>query len=451
MLCAVVAARTSEEARGQLTRAREAGADLAELRADAIESPDLERILTDRPLPVILTVRPEWEGGAFTGGEEARMALFRRGAALGVDYIDLELRAYKAVDAPRSQLIVSMHDTEGVPEDLEGWIGKMKGLEPRWVKVAVTPRSTREMLELVEIQERHGAGVAVVPMGPYAEPLRAAYPIWGGPVMYASLESSTAPGQLSLAEHRELFRTHEIGLDTRLLGAVGDPIAHAQSPNRHNPEFARRGIDARMVRVKLDRAEDLRETMERLRLVAAVVTVPHKEAILPYLDEAPEGVAAANTVWFEEGRLRSANTDLDGARAAIAGAEGPVLVYGAGGAARAFVVVLREAGIETFVTNRTRERAEKLAAELGAKVGDVEARTIVNATSVGMTPNVEASVVPLEKLKPGVTAIDAVYTPRETRFLRDAKARGARVVYGTVMFEAQAKAQFEIFRRVLRS
>ena len=66
-----------------------------------------------------------------------------------------------------------------------------------------------------------------------------------------------------------------------------------------------------------------------------------------------------------------------------------------------------------------------------------------------MTPNVEAAVVPVEKLKPGVTAIDAVYTPRETRFLRDARAGGATIVDGTVMFEAQAKAQFEIFRRVL--
>lgn len=432
MLCAVV------DSREGLRRAAAEGAALAELRADRLTPDELDPILRDRPLPTILTVRPTWEGGAFDRGEEARMAMLRRGAELGVDYVDIEYKAYKPVDAPR---IVSMHDFEGVPADLERRIERMRELEPKWVKAAVTPRSTRELMELVALQDRLGAAAAIIPMGPYAEPLRALYPAWGGPVMYVALDAPNAAGQLTLREHREIYRTHEVGWNTRRLAVVGDPIAHSQSPARHNAAFARDGIDARLVRVKLDRAEDLRELMERLGLVACAVTVPHKQAVIPG--------RTVNTVWLEDGRLRGANTDLEGARAAIDGCSGPALVYGAGGAARAFVAALRGAGHEVWIANRSRERAERLAREFGAKVGDIDARTIVNATTVGMDE--DASAVPDEKLGPGVTAIDAVYTPPETRFIRDARARGARAVPGTVMFEAQAAAQYEIFRRVVSS
>lgn len=451
MLCAVVAARTDAEARAGLQAARSGGAELAELRADFLTRPDLGAILADRPLPVMLTVRPKWEGGRFEGDEEARMALVRRGAELGVEFLDLEYRSYKAVAAPSSRLVVSLHDFEKVPADLEKWIDRMLELEPWMAKVAVTPRSTAELLELVELQERRGAKVAVIPMGSYAEPLRALYPSWSGPLMYASLEEAVAPGQISLREHREVYRTHEVGWETRRVAVVGDPVAHSRSPLLHNPWFARDGIDARMVRVRLDQGEALRATMERLGLSACAVTVPHKEAAARQLDEAPPALGAVNTVWFEGKKLRGANTDLDGARAAIAGAAGPALVYGAGGTARAYVTVLKEAGHEVWVTNRTKEKAERLAAELGVRAGDaVEARTIVNTTSVGMSPNEDASVVPPEMLGPGVTAIDAVYTPPETRFLREARARGARAISGTVMFEAQAKAQYEIFKLALR-
>jgi 3-dehydroquinate dehydratase/shikimate dehydrogenase len=450
VLCAVVAVPTVEEARAQLARARQEGADLAEVRADALASADLEAIMRDRPLPVILTVRPAWEGGAFRGSEAQREALLRRGAALGAEYVDLEFAARLNLETPPGRRILSLHDFEGVPADLEPRLRRMLEAGPRWAKAAVTPRSTRELVDLVELQRRYAGRAAVVPMGPYAEPLRALYPMFGGPLMYASLDRSNAPGQLSLAEHRDLYRTGRIGPGTRALAVVGDPIAHSRSPERHNPEFARRGIDARLVRLKLDRAEALRGTMERLGLAAAAVTLPHKEALVPLLDEAPAGIGAVNTVWLAQGRFLGANTDLDGAREAIRGAEGPALVYGAGGAARAFVLALREAGLEVWVANRTRERAERLAAELGARAGDaVEARTVVNATRVGMTPREDESVVPPATLGPGVTAIDAVYTPPETRFLREARARGARVVPGTVMFEAQARAQFEIFARAL--
>ena len=427
MLCAVV------DSRDGLARAAAEGAAMAELRADRMSIDAIEAALRDRPLPTILTVRPAWEGGAFDGDEEARMARLRRGAELGVEYVDIEYKAYKAIAAPR---IVSMHDFEGVPADLDRRIDRMRELEPRWVKAAVTPRSTRELMDLVALQARHGAAVAVVPMGPYAEPLRVLYPAWGGPLMYASLDAANAPGQLTLREHREIYRTHEIGRRTKRLAVVGDPIAHSRSPEYHNAAFARDGIDARLVRVRLDRAADLRELMERLGLVACAVTAPHKQAVIPG--------ETVNTVWLEGGALRGANTDLDGARAAIAGCEGSALVYGAGGAARAFVQALREAGHAVWIANRSRERAERLAAEFGARVGDAEARTIVQATSVGMKE--DASVVPAARLGPGVTAIDVVYAPPETRFIRDARARGARAVSGMVMFEAQARAQHAIFR-----
>lgn len=452
MIAASIQPRSVEEARVLYEKAKSGGAHVVELRADHLSYGDLG-LLKARPLQTILTVRPTWEGGAFAGDEGERVRMLARGCELGAEFVDVEWKAYKDFPRGKAQLIVSLHDFAGVPATLESTIGKMKQLEPTYVKVAVKPRSTRELLDLVALQGRDPLKVAVVPMGEYAEPMRAFYPRYGGPLMFASVGAATAPGQLSLADYAK-----EVTDETRLLAVVGNPIAHSKSPEYYNGK----GVDARMARLKLDRAEELREAMAALQLYGCAVTIPHKEAVARLC-----GVAGAvNTVWLEDGELRGANTDVEGAKRAIYRAleddqaewgskavERRAVIFGAGGAARAFVAALQEFGIVVFLVNRTRARAEALARELHCEVADraegLDAQIFVNATPLGMAPDVEASPCGPDVFDSNSVAIDCVYTPPDTKFLRDARERGATTVSGEEMFAAQAEAQAALLLRGL--
>jgi shikimate dehydrogenase len=187
------------------------------------------------------------------------------------------------------------------------------------------------------------------------------------------------------------------------------------------------------------------------------VSIPHKQAVMAHLDavdDVARRIGAVNTVTRDGARLVGANTDwvglvralererpLDGARA---------VVLGAGGTARAAVFGLMERGARVRVLNRSTARAEALARELGAEgAGPLEALAeldhdvLVNATSVGLRS--DASPVPASALRPGSVVLDAVYDPRETRLLHDARRRGARPVEGKWMLVEQAVEQVRLW------
>lgn len=189
------------------------------------------------------------------------------------------------------------------------------------------------------------------------------------------------------------------------------------------------------------------------------LTIPLKEAALPLLDwvslEA-RAIGAVNTVLQVEGRLLGFNTDAPGFLQALqAGGiplEGPALVLGAGGAGRAVAWALKGVGLEVWVWNRTPGRAEALAEELGLQAVSLErardARLLVNATQVGLG-DPEASPLPPEFFPEGGAAVDLVYRPLWTRFLREAQARGLRVQTGLPMLAWQGALAFRIWTGLL--
>lgn len=254
--------------------------------------------------------------------------------------------------------------------------------------------------------------------------------------------------------------------DVPLAGVVGWPIAHSRSPRLHRHWLDRYGLPGHYVPLPV-RPEDLAEvlrTLPRAGFVGLNVTLPHKEAALALADFVTDRAAligAANTLIFRpDGGIHADNTDGYGFIANLQQhapdwqpAAGPAALIGAGGAARAVVASLLEAGVpELRVANRTRIRAEQIKAEFGAKVVVYDwaqlgnmlegAATVANATSLGMEGKAPLRL-PLDALAPGTLVTDLVYTPLQTAFLQEAAARGARVVDGLGMLLHQGAPGFE--------
>lgn len=248
-------------------------------------------------------------------------------------------------------------------------------------------------------------------------------------------------------------------------GVVGHPVKHSRSPIIHGYWLEQFGINGRYDRydVKPEDFSHFVKTLLEQGLQGVNVTIPHKEAAFLALDEATERarrLKAANTLWFENGKLWGDNTDSIGFLANLdQGHPGwdinakSALILGAGGAARAIIAGLQERNIEKItIVNRTRERAEELALMSGGQVAVAEwsklsfqlesADLVVNTTSLGMSgqPDLDLSLDPLGK---NALVTDIVYVPLETNLLKQARLRGNPVVDGLGMLLHQAVPGFE--------
>lgn len=466
MICAVVRSETPEQALAEMAEARKAGADLCELRLDYMREPDVPRLLARKPLPVLVTVRPAWEGGRFEGPEPMRLGILEDACLHGAEYVDVEFRAYKDFNRRAAKLVLSYHDFEKPPDDLERTVAKMKALDPGLLKVACQTRGGADLARLARIQKGLGVPGMVVAMGEYGEPLRVLYARYGGALTFASVRAGaeTAPGQLTVEEMVRLYQAKSVDGETAVYGVIGNPVAHSQSPVLFNDVFKHLGLNARYVRIRLDDAGVLRELVSAMDLRGLSVTIPHKQAVLGALDskdDAVRGIGAANTVVAREGLLEGANTDVLGATEAIGeaavrkwshGVYGMrALVLGAGGVSRALAWGLKREAARVTIANRTFDRGKALAEELGCdyvrweSMADARPQVVVNGTSVGMRPNEEESPVDPGFFKKDMVVMDTVYTPRFTKFIRDAKAAGATALDGVDMFLRQANHQFRIW------
>lgn len=251
---------------------------------------------------------------------------------------------------------------------------------------------------------------------------------------------------------------------TRVLVLLGDPITHSLSPVIQNAACAEAGIDGVYVAVRCD-AGDLEGFMHGLSRAGGGgnVTIPHKEKAASVVDVRSEAVrrtGACNTFWGgEDGRVHGDNTDVDGFRRALrnflhGSPEGiRVLLLGAGGAARATLMGLLEEGAEEVVLlNRSTERARAVARRIGGQRARVallpeELRgqsfdLVVNATSLGLSPD-DPVPFDFEILTRAGAAMDLVYGPQPTRFMKAAEAYGVRATNGGDMLVQQGAAAFE--------
>ncbi|SMP06178.1 shikimate dehydrogenase [Shimia sagamensis] len=251
-----------------------------------------------------------------------------------------------------------------------------------------------------------------------------------------------------------------------LAGVIGNPIAHSKSPLLHGHWLKTYDIAGHYVplEVEADALGDVLKAMPKMGFVGCNVTIPHKERVMQFVDQITDRatlIGAVNTLIFlNDGSILGDNTDgygfienlRQGAPEWDAPA-GPAVVLGAGGAARAVVASLLDAGVpEILLTNRTRVRADKLREDFGARVKVVEwvqagnilekAATLVNTTSLGMVGKSELRV-PMDGLRKETVVTDLVYTPLTTNFLRTANEAGCVTVDGLGMLLHQAVPGFE--------
>lgn len=246
------------------------------------------------------------------------------------------------------------------------------------------------------------------------------------------------------------------------VGLIGNPVEHSRSPRMQNAAFAALGMSDHVYELWNTRDDDVEARVASLRqddIVGANVTVPHKQAVMPFLDEISETaqrIGAVNTIVATDDRLVGDNTDAYGFYASITTAypdfaPGRALVLGAGGASRAVIVALQQAGAEVIIANRTSAKASALAEEFGASsidwqaipeaAGDVS--LMVNATSLGWHDEEVLPPAVIANLPDGALAVDLTY--RHTPFLRAAEASGKNVLDGAGMLIHQGVRAFELW------
>lgn len=492
LLCASIFVQDHEQAQRDIAQAAEAGAEAIELRVDRfINLPRLQSLLVDTRLPVIVTCRARWEGGQCELDEPQRLAYLRDIANLGLSsYVDVELKAVGHIALPeprerRTGLIVSSHDFAGRPDRLMNLLAELNESPADVIKLVWTARSIRDNLEAFDLlRQKHKPTIAFC-MGEAGVISRVLARKFGAFLTFAALSgnSATAPGQVSIADMRRLYRWDKIGPQTQVFGVVAHPVGHSMSPAVHNAGFDETGYDGvylpMLVHPSYESFKAFMESFARhpdLHLRGLSVTIPHKENALRYLteqgaevEELARRIGAVNTIIIDRDNtdqpiFRGINTDyraiiesiclgLDAPPEALAGKR--VAVIGAGGTGRTAVAALANLGATVVVYNRTFERAEELAREFNGQTGQVVAarmdklcgsccQVYVNTTSVGMHPNVNDSPFGDDppKLSADSLVFDTIYNPMTTRLLQQARDAGARTVGGIEMFVRQAAAQF---------
>ena len=259
--------------------------------------------------------------------------------------------------------------------------------------------------------------------------------------------------------------------ETKIYGVIGDPIGHSLSPTIHNMAFRKLGLNAIYLafQVKSENLVRAVEGFKALNIQGFNVTIPHKTSIMSLLDKIDplaEKIGAVNTVKNVDGKLFGYNTDGLGALQALKKSKvkldnKKIVLIGAGGAGKALAFTFANYAKEMVILNRTEEKAVKLSKTIsenfslqvkGLKLTQENLKNelknadlLVNATSLGMYPNVDETPVDKNLINQNLVVFDVVYNPLKTRFLKEAEEKGAKIVNGLSMFIYQAVEAFKIW------
>ncbi len=453
LLCVTVSAPTTRELIAG-RRTAEQQADMVELRLDGVKDVDVRAALDGRARPVIVTLRHPSEGGRFVGAEEDRMRLLEEALAAGAEFVDIEWRTGSGalVRSHPDRIVLSLHDFAGVPDDLTQQLHAMARTGAAVLKIAVTPRRLSDLSQLLGAQSRvTDRRLVVIGMGSRGIATRVLPARFGSAWMYAGSEPQT--GQLTADQLLNDFRFRSVTPATSVYGIAGAPLAHSLSPAMHNRGFADARLDAVYLPFESEDWSDIECAAGLFSVAGLSVTAPLKSDAFRSAasrDATTERVRAANTLKRAESGWQARNTDVPGFLAPLRGVDlrgKRATVLGAGGAARAVVAALMDAGARVAISARRPRCAADLAQSSDAMTADWPPPSgswdlLVNTTPVGRAPHADVSPMPPGELR-GELVYDLNYNPPVTQLMRDAVAAGCEVIGGLEMLVAQAELQFE--------
>ena len=473
-ICAVVAGRNAADGARQLLRAlRETRT--VELRLDWLATrAEIRKILrwlarkkcniAKSGVTLIATCRCRAAGGKFAGALKEQIEILHEAARAGCAWVDIEIESVGKLSkqelaalGAEAKLLISYHDFKRTPANLGRVRARLLRAGGDAIKIAAHVETYRDACRLLQLA-RANRRVVAIPMGEVGAAARILALRGGSALAYAPVKEATAPGQVSLSAMKTLYRADRLDRRTSVYGVIGNPIHHSLSPLMQNAAFQARRINAVFLPFLVRDLRDFLGAIAEIGVAGLSVTIPHKQAIIRHLDDCDPlaaAIGAVNTIVVRGGgKLFGYNTDYVGvlraleSRISLAGS--CVLIVGAGGAARAVAFALTRAGAAVRVCARRTAKAKELARAVGGEA--IERKrlrgeffdAIVNATPVGMYPNVHRS--PLEASELNCRLVfDSIYRPWRTKLLQLAERRGIETVSGLEMFVAQGMAQWEIW------
>jgi 3-dehydroquinate dehydratase / shikimate dehydrogenase len=450
----------------------EAGETFVEFRLDYLPNPreGVKAIRTflerNQEVTILATCRRHQNHGKFNGSVEEEVRILQDAVNAGARAVDLEIESAEThppgLEQLRSttQLLVSYHNFDGTPQ-MEPVLRRMLKVQAHGYKIVTTarkPSDSQRVLALAKSSPR--TPLILLAMGEHGFATRVLSPSVGGLYTYAAplAAEGTAGGQVCARQLRQLYRVEKVGRSARIFGVIADPVRHSISPQVHNRAFQARRVDAVYLPFLVHpvQLKDFFQLAEKLPIAGASVTIPHKQKVMRYLDVVEplaRRIGAVNTIWKKGGRWRGTNTDAAGVVKPLSKrlrlGKSSVLIVGNGGAARSAAWALADQGAKVAVTGRNPDRVRAFARLCGAEAilkEQLDGRhfdAMVHSTPVGMWPNVNET--PFPGKIPAEVVFDLVYTPMETKLLKEAKSQGKTIVPGIEMFLEQAVAQFEIW------
>jgi 3-dehydroquinate dehydratase/shikimate dehydrogenase len=429
----------------------------------------------------MFTLRQTAQGGRCQLDEGARLELIWQLAALEPEYIDLEWdTAAEFVNKlsaayPHIQLVGSYHDFTETPTDLTQLFQRIFNPAFTIHKIATFANTICDTLRLLIFlrntsQQHRLIGMA---MGEYGETSRILAPVVGSLFTYGSVDSQSAaaPGQLTLQELTEIYHVHLLNRQTQIYALLGNPISQSPGHRVHNAAFKQLQKNAVYVKLRVAPAllDEAFSLCKQLPFYGFSVTIPHKETIVPLLDElvgTAQAMQIANTIKREDDRYFGFNTDSIGCAAVLqqAGVDLSgcrVLILGAGGSAKAIAHALLEQGADITLCNRTVERAQQFTAQYGGR--SMSFGELFSAGGPPALPGVPYDVIintlpaeafieqcdhwQLPAAQPGQIqiAMDIVLKPLRTRFIEKTEAAGWHTITGDALFIAQGERQLQIW------
>jgi 3-dehydroquinate dehydratase/shikimate dehydrogenase len=463
VVCSVAA--SDVDGATQALNAAPAGCALVELRADRLRPDETASLVRGAGRPLIVTIRRKQDGGGFDGSEAERRQALCGALEAGARFVDVEwdgaLASLADDQAYRSRVILSQHGVVCREDQLLSLYRRMcdrPGIPLKIVASAASPSQLPALRRLLGQALSESRKLSAFALGRAGALSRLMGPAWGSWATYGALErgAETGRGQYAAKEMLELYDVLRVSSDTRRFALAGTGVGGSPSPAMHAAGYGEAGIDARYFAVEVDTLDELVPLLDPedgVGFDALAVTMPFKEDAASRCaerDELSRTCGAVNTVVVESGGWRGYNTDGPGALARIrmrldpAGRRAAVL--GAGGTARAMAAALVGAGAGVTFFNRTADRARRAAVLTGADWAPLEDLAgfpwdlLLHATPRGRDGERFFDPGWLR----GELVLDAVYGPRPTALVDDARHRGLDVIDGLELLAAQAGPQFRL-------